>query len=153
MTKVDQELIDHMSNPRNYGSMDDADAIGIGENPENGEKVIIYLRVRETNPPHIEDIRFQAIGCMTTVVAGSIITEEAKGIDFDTGEELVAATLGMLESVPPEEAACSEMVALALKASMDTYSAKAENPDIPALIYKIENSCAIQEESENGGER
>ncbi len=49
----------------------------------------------------------------------------------------------MLESVPPEEAACSEMVALALKASMDTYIHKKSNPTIPALIYKIENNCFI----------
>jgi len=142
-----------MANPKNYGSMDDADAIGIGENPQNGEKVIIYLRVNEKDgeSPLIEDIAFQAIGCMTTVVAGSIITGEAKGIDFDVAEQLVAVTLGMLENVAPEEAACSEMVALSLKAAMDTYSRRKEEPDLPAMIYKIENNC-VTENSDNGGE-
>jgi len=155
MTQVDRELIEHMSNPQNYGTLEDPDAIGIGENPENGEKVIIYLRVAEEKIPKIEEIRFQAIGCMTTVVAGSIITGEAVGIDFDMAEQLVAVTLGMLENVPPEEAACSEMVALSLKAAMDTYLARKENPDIPAIIYKIENSCVVPETEtrESGKER
>ena len=142
--EVDRELVEHMANPNNYGSLEEPDAVGIGENPENGEKVIIYLRVAEEEgrSPRIEEIRFQAIACMTTVVAGSIITKEAEKIDFDTAEELIAVTLGMLENYPPEEAACSEMVAVALKAAMDTYLAKKENPEIPAIVYKIEQSCA-----------
>ena len=147
MTELDQEIIDHMANPKNYGSMEQPDAIGIGENPENGEKVIIYLRVNEEEGnPRIEDIKFQAIGCMTTVVAGSIITGEAKGIDFETGKELIAVTLGMLDGVPAEEAACSEMVAVSLQAAMDTYRAKKDDPEYGTITYKIENSCVIKED-------
>ncbi len=78
---------------------------------------------------------------MTTVVAGSIITHEAENIDFETAEELVAVTLGMLENYPPEQAACSEMVAVALKAAMDNYRLKKEDPELPAVVYKIEQSC------------
>ncbi len=149
MTALDQEIIDHMANPKNYGSMEQADAMGIGENPENGEKVIIYLRVNdEGDSPQIEDIRFQAIGCMTTVVAGSIITGEAKGIDFETGKELISVTLGMLDDVPAEEAACSEMVAVSLQAAMDTYNAKKADPDHGTITYKIENSCEVKEDTQ-----
>ena len=149
MTVLDQEIIDHMANPKNYGTMEQADAIGIGENPENGEKVIIYLRVNdEGESPQIEDIKFQAIGCMTTVVAGSIITGEAKGIDFETGKELISVTLGMLDGVPAEEAACSEMVAVSLQAAMDTYKAKKADPDHGTITYRIENSCEIKEDTQ-----
>jgi nitrogen fixation NifU-like protein len=146
MTELDEEIIGHMTNPQNYGSMEQPDAIGIGENPENGEKVIVYLRVNdEDGNPMIEDIKFQAIGCMTTVVAGSIITGEAKGIDFDTGNELISVTLGMLDDVPAEEAACSEMVAVSLQAAMDTYKGKKNDPDFGTISYKIENSCVVEE--------
>ncbi len=139
---VEDELVEHMANPNNYGSLEDADAIGIGENPDNGEKVIIYIKVKEEgSTPKIEQIRFQAIACMTTVVAGSIITKEAENLTFDKVDELIAITLGMLENVPADQAACSEMVAVALRASIDTYQAKKENPNIPAIIYKIEQSC------------
>jgi len=149
MTEIDAELIAHMSDPKNYGVIEEPDAIGVGENPENGEKVIITLRVAEeegASNPKIEDIKFQAIGCMTTVVAGSIITGEAKGIDFPKAEQLIAATLSMLVNVPPEEAACSEMVALSLQAAMDTYKKKRENPNFGTITYKIENSCTTKDE-------
>jgi nitrogen fixation NifU-like protein len=141
------QLIEHMMNPQNYGSIENADAQGIGKNPENGEKVLVHLKVKEeAGRPVIEDIKFQAIGCSTTVVAGSIITTEAKGTDFDRAEDIIAFTLGMLDRVPPEEAACSEMVAVALKAAMDVYTQRQIDPEYPVISYKIKNSCEIPEE-------
>ena len=143
MQSIDNDLIEHMSNPNNYGRIDEPDAIGVGENPENGEKVIIYLRVDESGREFIiEDIKFEAIACMTTVVAGSIITSEAKEIDLDMAEELVAVTLGMLEGVPPEMAACSELVAVALKAAVDGYRSSIKSGKKKTFIYKIEQSCS-----------
>ncbi len=143
MAQSDIELIEHMSNPNNYGRIENASSIGIGENPQNGEKVIIYIDVEDIdNTPTIKDIKFEAIACMTTVVAGSIITKEAENISFKTAEELIAVTLGMLESVPPEQAACSEMVAVALKAAIDGYNMSKESGKKETLIYKIEQSCS-----------
>ena len=111
---MDVQLIEHMMNPKNYGSLAGADAQGIGKNPENGEKVAIYLKVgKDEDQPYIEDIRFQAIGCTTTVVAGSMLTEEAKGLNFNGVKNLVEATMKLLDKLPAEDAACSEMVALA----------------------------------------
>ncbi len=136
--EFDSELIEHMANPKNYGSLENADSIGIGENPQNGEKVIVYINVEDDI---IKDISFEAIACMTTVVAGSIITQEARDITLDKCDELVAVTLGMLESVPPAEAACSEMVALAIKAAVDGYRDFKKSGDKKRYIYKIEQSC------------
>jgi len=145
---VDAQLIEHMMEPKNYGSMADADSEGIGKNPENGEKVVIYLKVTEKNGEQsIEDIRFQAIGCTTTVVAGSMLTEEAKGLSFERAGELIEMTMKLLENVPPEDAACTEMVALALKAAMDTNEKRREDANYPAITYQIVNSCVPKEEN------
>ncbi len=142
MAQSDIELIEHMSNPNNYGRIENASSIGIGENPQNGEKVIIYIDVEYIDgKPTIKDIKFEAIACMTTVVAGSIITKEAKNITFDMAGELISLTLGMLENVPPEQAACSEMVAVALKAAIDGYIRSKDSDKKETLIYKIEQSC------------
>jgi len=141
------EIIEHMSNPKNYGRIDEPDSIGIGENPENGEKVIVYLKIKDDN---IVDIKFEAIACMTTVVAGSIITQEARDINLDKSDELVAVTLGMLDGVPPEEAACSEMVALAIKAATDGYRMSKDSTRKDTLIYKVENSCSPEQEFNTG---
>lgn len=151
---AEAQLMEHMMNPQNYGTLEDANAQGIGKNPENGEKVLIHLKVIEKEgKPFIEDIRFQAIGCTTTVVAGSIITAEAKGIDFDRAEDIIAYTLGMLDRVPPEEAACSEMVAVALKAAMDVYLKRKDDPDYPMISYLIQKSCEVKGEDQNQGDK
>ncbi len=140
---MDSMLIEHMMNPRNYGVLEDGNSEGIGKNPHNGEKVIIFLKIKDDT---IEDISFQAIGCMTTVLAGSLITSEAKGSSLDRAEELVSAALGMLDRIPPEEAACSEMVALALQASIDTYKERQKDKDFPMITYKITQTCTPQSE-------
>ncbi len=146
---MDVQLIEHMMNPKNYGSLAGADAQGIGKNPENGEKVAIYLKVgKDEDQPYIEDIRFQAIGCTTTVVAGSMLTEEAKGLNFNGVKNLVEATMKLLDKLPAEDAACSEMVALAIKAAVDTYEKRQEDPDYPVITYTVSNSCVPKEENE-----
>jgi len=146
---MDAQLIEHMMNPKNYGSLAGANAEGIGKNPENGEKVAIYLRIEEDeDEPYIGDIKFQAIGCTTTVVAGSMLTEEAKGLNLNGVYNLVDATMKLLERLPAEDAACSEMVALAIKAAADTYVKRKEDPDYPVITYRIENSCVPKEENE-----
>ena len=143
---ADEQLMTHMMNPQNYGEIENSDATGIGKNPLNGEKVAIYLKVKPADDPIIEDIKFQAIGCSTTIVAGSIITSEAKGVTFSRAEELISITLGMLDNVPPEDAACSEMVALALQAAIDTYRARQNDKDFPMISYKIATTCTPKEE-------
>ena len=144
MLEMDQEIIAHMTNPHNYGRLENADSIGIGENPLNGEKVIIYINVSNENGYLIKEIAFEAIACMTTVVAGSIITKEAQNINFDRAKELVAVTLGMLDGVDPEQAACSEMVAVALQAAIDGYELSQKEGKKKTLIYKIKQSCPTE---------
>jgi len=146
---ADALVVEHMMNPRNYGKIEDSDSVGMGKNPQNGEKVAIYLKVKEESDPLIEDISFQAIGCTTTIVAGSLITTEAKGIHFSRAEELVSATLGLLENQSPEDAACTEMVALALKASLDTYAQRQKDKDFPLISYHINTDCTPKEEKKD----
>ena len=143
---ADTHLIEHMMNPKNYGNMENPDASGMGKNPLNGEKVAIHLKVDKQDDPLITDISFQAIGCTTTIVSGSIVTSEARDIHFSRAEELVSATLGLLENQSPEDAACTEMVALALKAALDTYVEKQKEPDFSMFSYHITTDCTPKDE-------
>jgi len=144
---MDAMVLDHMMNPKNYGTLPLANAEGMGKNPQNGEKVVIYIHVKEDEiKPYIDQIAFQAIGCTTTIVAGSMLTEEAKGLTLDGAKNLVEATMQLLEKLPPEDAACSEMVALAIKAAVDTYEARKEDPNYPPITYQVTNDCTPKEE-------
>ncbi len=137
--------MDHMMNPRNYGKIEDADAVGIGKNPQNGEMVIIYLVLKEGR---VEDIRFQAKACMTTIIAGSIFTETIKGATIEEARELTDLMLEKLEGMPPEEAACSELVAEAFFAALEHFEARAEDPTAPVPTRMITGTCAIEKEEE-----
>ena len=144
---VDAQVIEHMMNPKNYGTLKNADSEGIGKNPENGEKVAIYLHIgKDEEEPYIADIRFQAIGCTTTVVAGSMLTEEAKDLNFKGVYDLIDATMKLLDKLPAEDAACSEMVILAIKAAVDTYVKRETDLSYPTITYQIANSCVEKEE-------
>lgn len=147
---MDEMVVEHMMNPKNYGTLATANSEGMGKNPLNGEKVVIYIHVKEDEQkPYIEDIAFQAIGCTTTIVAGSMLTEEAKGLTLDGARNLVEATMQLLEKLPPEDAACSEMVALAIKAAVDTYEKRKVEVDYPMITYQIVNDCTPKEEETN----
>ncbi|SFV90415.1 Iron-sulfur cluster assembly scaffold protein IscU/NifU-like [hydrothermal vent metagenome] len=144
---MDEMVVEHMMNPKNYGTLATANSEGMGKNPLNGEKVVIYIHVKEDEEkPYIDDIAFQAIGCTTTIVAGSMLTEEAKGLTIDGARNLVAATMQLLEKLPPEDAACSEMVALAIRAAVDTYEKRKAEADYPMITYQIVNDCTPKEE-------
>ncbi len=148
--EMDAMVLEHMMNPKNYGSLPTANAEGMGKNPQNGEKVAVYIHVKEDEEkPYIDDIRFQAIACSTTVVAGSMLTEEAKGLTLDGAKNLVNATMQLLEKLPPEDAACSEMVALAIQAAVDTYEKRKSDAESPSITYQIGGTCTPKEENTN----
>ncbi len=148
--EMDAMVLEHMMNPKNYGSLPTANAEGMGKNPQNGEKVAVYIHVKEDEEkPYIDDIRFQAIACSTTVVAGSMLTEEAKGLTLDGAKNLVNATMQLLEKLPPEDAACSEMVALAIQAAVDTYEKRKSDAEYPSITYQIGGTCTPKEENTN----
>jgi nitrogen fixation NifU-like protein len=77
-----------------------------------------------------------------------MLTEEAKGLNLNGVYNLVDATMKLLDRLPPEDAACSEMVALAIKAAADTYVKRQEDPDYPAITYQVVNSCVVKEENQ-----
>ncbi|HEX8501104.1 MAG TPA: iron-sulfur cluster assembly scaffold protein [Pyrinomonadaceae bacterium] len=76
-------LKDHLANPRNAGTLEDADAEAEQSNPVCGDRLRLSLRLRDGR---IEAARFLAYGCPPTLACGS-------------------ALAGMLEGMTPEEAA------------------------------------------------
>lgn len=134
-------MMDHMMNPKNYGKLEDADGIGIGKNPENGEMVIIYLK---TDGEAIGNVLFQAKGCMTTVIAGSILTQTVKKAGLEEAGEVARTMLEKVGGLPPNEAACSEMVAIALQAALEHVADRRRDPDAPPPTRMIQGTCSVE---------
>ncbi|MBI5638912.1 MAG: Fe-S cluster assembly scaffold protein NifU [Nitrospirae bacterium] len=117
-----ERVMDHFTNPRNVGDMEDADGIGTEGNPTCGDAMKIYIRVKDGK---IVDAKFKTFGCGAAIAVSSMVTEMVKGKTLDEAlaisKEAVAAELGGL---PPQKMHCSNLGADALKKAIEDYRSK-----------------------------
>lgn len=71
-----ETILDHYRQPRNAGSMVDANRMAEGFNPLCGDKVKLYLKVEDGV---ISDARFEGSGCAIATASASLMTESIKG--------------------------------------------------------------------------
>ncbi len=73
-------VIEHFIDPRNVGEMVDADGIGTIGEPECGDSLIIYIKVKADI---ITEISFRVFGCVAAIATSSMTTVLAKGKTLD----------------------------------------------------------------------
>ncbi len=137
------EYIDHMMHPRNYGVIEAYSGKGIGKNPHNNELVELYLLLDKDE--NIQDIKFQAIGCMSTVVTGSIFTDIVKGESIYEAEDVADEFLKKLDNAPKEERACAEMVAKSFMAAELNYLHQKEGKEEKEYTLLISENCVTDD--------
>jgi len=76
MNKSKDKLLEHFLRPRNVGIIDNADGYSSVENPINGYRTDIYIKIHDGK---IEDIKFKTIGCTATIASDSALTVILKG--------------------------------------------------------------------------
>jgi nitrogen fixation NifU-like protein len=69
-------ILDHYKNPRNHGTIENADAHAEGQNPLCGDEVAIYV---DFDGETISDVKFSGRGCAISQAATSMLTELVKG--------------------------------------------------------------------------
>lgn len=117
-----KEVLDHFSNPRNMGEIENADAVGELGNPSCGDVMKIYLKVKDNK---IKDIKFQTMGCAAAIATSSMITELAKGKTLAEAEKLTNKDVAdKLNGLPPIKMHCSNLAADALKIAIKNYRMK-----------------------------
>lgn len=80
-------ILDHGKNPRNFGSLDDANHLAHGHNPMCGDTLVIYLHT-EDGGERIEDVSFRGQGCAISLASASMMTEIVKGKSVAEVEKL-----------------------------------------------------------------
>lgn len=70
------EVIDHFSNPRNSGELEDANGVGMAGDPSCGDTMKLYIKVEEDV---ITDVRFKICGCVAALASASVTTVLVKG--------------------------------------------------------------------------
>ena len=94
-------ILDHRRNPRNFGTLDDANRVIDGVNPLCGDKLKLFIRL---NDDKIDDIRFQGSGCAISVASTSLMTERVKGTTIDEALELQELIHSLLTAEAPANA-------------------------------------------------
>ena len=126
MRKVYSEtVIDHSMNPRNVGALDDADGFASVTGP-CGDTMEIWLKVGNGT---ISDARFMTDGCGTTIAAGSMVTELAKGRSLREAQGIGHwKVLDALGGLPEESQHCALLAANTLKEALRDYLVMQREP-------------------------
>ena len=100
-----EKVLEHFFDPKNIGEIEDADGVGVIGDPECGDCIKVYIKVKDRR---IDDVKFKVYGCPAAIGTSSITTELAKGKlveeAYQIGEEDVVGALGGL---PDQKIHCS----------------------------------------------
>ena len=120
-----ETVIDHATNPRNVDDMEDANGFARITGP-CGDTMEIWLKVRDDT---VIKATFMTDGCGTTIAAGSMITELAKGKSVSQALRISQEdVLSALDGLPEESKHCALLAANTLKAAVKDYLAFKNEP-------------------------
>ena len=113
-------ILDHYRNPRNSGTIENADASFEDINPLCGDKIRMDVKIRDGV---VTDVKFKGRGCAISQASASLLTEDIKGkslADIEKiGKDEVLANVGI--NISPARLKCALLglkvlkLALALK--------------------------------------
>ena len=114
-----EKVMDHFTNPRNVGEIEDANGVGEVGNAKCGDIMKMYLKIENGV---IEDVKFKTFGCGAAIATSSMATEMIKGKTVEDALKLTnSAVVEALEGLPPVKIHCSVLAEQAIKTAMADY--------------------------------
>lgn len=80
-----ENILEYYRNPRNHGSIPDADIILRDTNPLCGDDIEISIKIIDNK---IEAIKFKGKGCAISQSSVSMLTEKLKGKDIESARNI-----------------------------------------------------------------
>ena len=101
-----EKVMDHFTNPRNVGEIEDANGVGEVGNASCGDIMKIFLKVENGV---IRDVKFKTFGCGAAIATSSMVTEMAIGKTIDEALELSnKAVADALDGLPAQKMHCNQ---------------------------------------------
>ena len=114
-----EKVMDHFTNPRNVGTLENADGIGEVGNAKCGDIMKIFLKIDDDV---ITDVKFSTFGCGSAIASSSMATEMIKGKPLSQALELTnKAVVEALDGLPAHKLHCSVLAEEAVKAAVKDY--------------------------------
>ena len=120
--KYSDKVIDHFTNPRNVGVIENADGVGKVGNPVCGDMMEMSIKI---DGELISDVKFRTFGCGAAIATSSMATELIVGKSIDEALKLTNRAIAeALDGLPPVKMHCSVLAADALKMALADYYLK-----------------------------
>jgi len=113
MGMYNEKVMDHFTNPRNTGVIENADAVGTYGSPVCGDMMEISLKVEDNV---IVDAKFRTFGCGTDMIKGRTLEDALKLTNANFVEEL--------GGLPGAKVHCSVLAEQAIKTAIYMYAKK-----------------------------
>ena len=124
--KYSEKVMDHFTNPRNVGEIENADGVGTVGNAKCGDIMKMYLKIEGDV---IVDCKFKTFGCGAAIATSSMATELIKGHTIEEALKLTnSAVVEALEGLPPVKVHCSVLAEEAVKTAIADYYGKIGKP-------------------------
>ena len=135
-----EKVMDHFTNPRNVGEIENADGVGTVGNAKCGDIMKIYLKIDENDV--ITDCKFKTFGCGAAIATSSMATELIKGRSVKDALALTnSVVVEALEGLPPVKVHCSVLAEEAVKSAIADYYGKKGRP----VDFEIEKAHEDEE--------
>lgn len=132
-----KEVMDHFTNPRNMGEIENADGVGEVGNAKCGDIMKMFLKIENGI---IVDAKFKTYGCASAIATSSIATEMVKGHSVEDALALSnKAVVEALGGLPTHKIHCSVLAEQAIKAALEDYYKK-QGIDPEPILGKV-HSC------------
>lgn len=116
------KVMEHFTNPRNVGEIENPDGVGEEGNPVCGDVMAFYIKV---NGNRLADIKFKTFGCGAAIAVSSMVSEMAMGQTLEEAMKITPASVANeLEGLPKNKLHCSNLGAQALHKAIEDYRAK-----------------------------
>ncbi len=123
VTEYSSKVMDHFSNPRNVGEIEDPSGVGTVGNAKCGDIMRMYLDIDEDHV--VRDAKFKTFGCGAAIATSSMATELVKGKTVDEALKVTnKAVMEALDGLPPVKVHCSLLAEEAIHAALWDYATK-----------------------------
>ena len=117
-----EKVMDHFTNPRNVGEIENADGIGEVGNPVCGDMMTFYIMVKDNR---LEDVKYKTFGCGAAIAVSSMVSELAKGKTLEEAMKITPKSVAEeLQGLPQNKFHCSNLGAQALHKAIEDYQSK-----------------------------
>ena len=125
MALYSDKVMDHFLQPRNLGTIENADGVGEVGNAKCGDIMKMYLKIDDDV---VSDVKFETFGCGSAIASSSMATELIKGKPVAEALKLTnKAVAEALDGLPDYKMHCSVLAEEAIQSALNDYYQK--NPD------------------------